>query len=34
MSGMEIASYLMAVVYVVSFLAMSAIRAKEAGRPV
>ncbi|WP_164985851.1 isoprenylcysteine carboxylmethyltransferase family protein [Bosea sp. Tri-44] len=34
MSGMEIASYLMAVVYVVSFLAMSAILAKEAGRPV
>lgn len=34
MSGMEIASYLMAVVYVISFLAMSAILAKEAGRPV
>lgn len=34
MSGMEVASYLMAVVYVVSFLAMSAILAKEAGRPV
>jgi protein-S-isoprenylcysteine O-methyltransferase Ste14 len=34
MSGMEIASYLMVVVYVVSFLAMSAILAKEAGRPV
>jgi protein-S-isoprenylcysteine O-methyltransferase Ste14 len=31
---MEIASYLMVVVYVVSFLAMSAILAKEAGRPV
>lgn len=34
MSGMEIASYLMTVVYVISFLAMSAIIAKEAGRPV
>lgn len=34
MSGMEIASYLMAVVYVISFLAMSAILAKEAGRPI
>jgi protein-S-isoprenylcysteine O-methyltransferase Ste14 len=34
MSGMEIASYLMTVVYVISFLAMSAILAKEAGRPV
>ena len=34
MSGMEIASYLMAVVYVISFLAMSAILAKEAGRSV
>jgi protein-S-isoprenylcysteine O-methyltransferase Ste14 len=34
MSGVEIASYLMVVVYVVSFLAMSAILAKEAGRPV
>ena len=34
MSGMEIASYLMVVVYVVSFLAMSAILAREAGRPV
>ncbi|MGW9330618.1 methyltransferase family protein [Bosea sp. NPDC055594] len=34
MSGMEIASYLMVVVYVISFLAMSAILAKEAGRPV
>jgi protein-S-isoprenylcysteine O-methyltransferase Ste14 len=34
MSGMEIASYLMAVAYVVSFLAMSAILAREAGRPV
>ncbi|OYX07022.1 MAG: hypothetical protein B7Z08_13080 [Sphingomonadales bacterium 32-68-7] len=31
---MEIASYLMAVVYVISFLAMSAILAKEAGRRV
>lgn len=34
MSGMEIASYMMTVVYVISFLAMSAILAKEAGRPV
>ena len=34
MSGMEIASYLMVVVYVLSFLAMSAILAKEAGLPV
>ncbi len=34
MSGMEIASYLMVVVYVISFLAMSAILAREAGRPV
>lgn len=34
MSGMEIASYLMTVVYVISFLAMSAILAREAGRPV
>ena len=34
MSGMEIASYLMTVVYVISFLAMSAILAKEAGRPI
>lgn len=34
MSGMEVASYLMTVGYVVSFLAMSAILAKEAGRPV
>lgn len=34
MSGMEIASYLMAIVYVISFLAMSAILAKEAGRPI
>lgn len=34
MSGVEIASYLMVVVYVISFLAMSAILAKEAGRPV
>lgn len=34
MSGMEIASYMMVVVYVVSFLAMSAILAREAGRPV
>ena len=34
MSGMEIASYLMVVVYVISFLAMSAILAQEAGRPV
>lgn len=34
MSGMEIASYLMVVVYIVSFLAMSTILAKEAGRPV
>ncbi|MGO4675601.1 isoprenylcysteine carboxylmethyltransferase family protein [Bosea sp. 2YAB26] len=34
MSPMEIASYLMVVVYVISFLAMSAILAKEAGRPI
>lgn len=34
MSGMEIASYLMTVVYVISFLAMSAILAKEAGRQI
>lgn len=34
MSGMEIASYLMAVVYVISFLSMSAILAKESGRPI
>jgi len=34
MSGMETASFLMVVVYVVSFLAMSAILAREAGRPV
>lgn len=34
MTGMEIASYLMAVVYVISFLAMSAILAREAGRPI
>jgi protein-S-isoprenylcysteine O-methyltransferase Ste14 len=34
MSGMEIASYMMTVVYVISFLAMSAILAKEAGRPI
>ena len=34
MSGMEIASYLMTVVYVISFLTMSAILAKEAGRPI
>lgn len=34
MSGMEIASYMMTVVYVMSFLAMSAILAKEAGRPI
>lgn len=34
MSGIEIASYLMTVVYVISFLAMSAILAREAGRPV
>ncbi len=34
MTGMEIASYLMVVVYVISFLAMSAILAKEAGRPI
>jgi protein-S-isoprenylcysteine O-methyltransferase Ste14 len=34
MSGMEIASYMMAVVYVISFLALSAILAREAGRPV
>ena len=34
MSGMEIASYLMAVVYVAGFLAMSMLLAKEAGRPV
>jgi len=34
MSGMEIASYLMVVVYVISFLAMSAILARESGRPI
>jgi protein-S-isoprenylcysteine O-methyltransferase Ste14 len=34
MSGMEIASYLMTVVYVISFLALSAILAREAGRPI
>jgi protein-S-isoprenylcysteine O-methyltransferase Ste14 len=34
MSGMEIASYLMVAVYVISFLSMSAILAKEAGRPI
>lgn len=34
MTGMEMASYLMVVVYVISFLAMSAILAREAGRPV
>ncbi|SEG28651.1 Phospholipid methyltransferase [Bosea lathyri] len=34
MQGMEIASYLMVVVYVISFLGMSAILAKEAGRPI
>jgi len=34
MAGMEIASYLMTVVYVISFLAMSAILAREAGRPI
>ncbi|MDR6826333.1 protein-S-isoprenylcysteine O-methyltransferase Ste14 [Bosea sp. BE271] len=34
MSGIEIASYMIAVVYVVSFLAMSAILAREADRPI
>lgn len=34
MTGMEAMSYLMVVVYVISFLAMSAILAKEAGRPI
>ena len=34
MSGMEIASYLMTIVYVISFLSMSAILAREAGRPI
>ncbi|MDP3409807.1 isoprenylcysteine carboxylmethyltransferase family protein [Bosea sp. (in: a-proteobacteria)] len=34
MSGMEIASYLMTVVYVISFFAMSAVLAEEAGRPI
>ena len=34
MTGMETASYLMVVVYIVSFLAMNAILAREAGRPV
>lgn len=34
MSGMEIASYMMVVVYVISFLALSAILAREAGRPI
>lgn len=34
MSRMEIASYMMAVVYVISFVAMSAILAREAGRPI
>lgn len=34
MSGMEIASYLMAVVYVVSFIVLSTLLAEEAGRPV
>jgi protein-S-isoprenylcysteine O-methyltransferase Ste14 len=34
MAGMEIASYLMVIVYVISFLAMSAILAKESGRPI
>ena len=31
---MEIAGYLMVAVYAISFLAMSAIPAKEAGRPI
>lgn len=34
MTAMEAMSYLMVLVYVISFLAMSAILAKEAGRPV
>jgi len=34
MSGMEIASYLVAVVYVVSFIVLSTLLAEEAGRPV
>lgn len=34
MSGLEIASYLMAIVYVASFLAMSTLLAEEAGSPV
>jgi protein-S-isoprenylcysteine O-methyltransferase Ste14 len=34
MAGMEIASYLMTIVYVISFLSMSAILAKESGRPI
>ncbi|CAD5289107.1 conserved membrane hypothetical protein [Bosea sp. 62] len=34
MSGMEIASYLMAVVYVISFFVLSTLLAEEAGRPV
>jgi protein-S-isoprenylcysteine O-methyltransferase Ste14 len=34
MSGMEIASYLMAIVYVISFLSMSAILARESGREI
>lgn len=34
MSGMEMASYLMAVVYVISFLSMSAILARESGREI
>ncbi|PZU94313.1 MAG: hypothetical protein DI527_03735 [Chelatococcus sp.] len=34
MTGMETASYLMVLVYLVSFLSMSAILAREAGRPI
>ncbi len=34
MTAMETMSYLMVLVYVISFLAMSAILAKEAGRPI
>ncbi|TCR59331.1 isoprenylcysteine carboxylmethyltransferase family protein [Bosea sp. BK604] len=34
MTAMEAMSYLMVLVYVISFLAMSAILAKEAGRPI
>ncbi len=34
MTGMEIASYFMVVAYVISFMAMSMIQARETGRPV